>query len=79
MCSAMNAAKHAGTPKSEPGTTNQASDQGRRDRAADTEGADGDFETVAIIERHRRRESSVEEALIEMYLLGLGMPGRGNH
>jgi putative transposase len=28
------------------------------------------FET-AIIERHRRRESSVEEALIEMYLVGI--------
>ena len=28
------------------------------------------FET-AIIERHRRRESSVEEALIEMYLAGV--------
>jgi transposase-like protein len=28
------------------------------------------FET-AIIERYRRRESSVEEALIEMYLAGL--------
>ena len=29
------------------------------------------FET-AIIERYRRRESSVEEALIEMYLAGVG-------
>ena len=29
------------------------------------------FET-AIIERYRRRESSVEEALIEMYLAGIG-------
>jgi putative transposase len=28
------------------------------------------FET-AIIERYRRRESSVEEALIEMHLLGI--------
>ena len=28
------------------------------------------FET-AIIERYRRRESSVEEALIEMYLAGI--------
>ena len=37
------------------------------------------FET-AIIERYRRRESSVEEALIEMYLAGrLGAPGRGHH
>jgi putative transposase len=26
---------------------------------------------TAIIERHRRRESSVEEALIEMYLAGI--------
>jgi putative transposase len=34
------------------------------------------FET-AIIERYRRRESSVEEALIEMYLAGVS--GRGNH
>ena len=37
------------------------------------------FET-AIIERYRRRESSVEEALIEMYLAGgLGAPCRGHH
>src|SRR5215813_13197907 len=37
------------------------------------------FET-AIIERYRRRESSVEEALIEMYLAGgVGAPGRGHH
>ena len=31
------------------------------------------FET-AIIERYRRRESSVEEALIEMYLAGIRAP-----
>ena len=31
-----------------------------------------DFET-AIIERYRRRESSVEEALIEMYLAGVSV------
>jgi transposase-like protein len=37
------------------------------------------FET-AIIERYRPRESSVEEALIEMYLArGIGAPGRGYH
>jgi len=30
------------------------------------------FET-AIIERHRRRESSVAEALIEMYLAGVSV------
>ena len=37
------------------------------------------FET-AIIERYRRRESSVEEALIEMYLAGgIGASGRGHH
>ncbi len=30
------------------------------------------FET-AIIERHRRRESSVEEALVEMYLAGISV------
>ena len=30
------------------------------------------FET-AIIERYRRRESSVEEALIEMYLAGVSV------
>src|SRR4051812_39944931 len=36
------------------------------------------FET-AIIERYRRRESSVEEALIEMYLAGrFGASGRGH-
>ena len=28
---------------------------------------------MAIIERYRRRESSVEEALIEMYLAGVSM------
>lgn len=34
------------------------------------------FET-AIIERYKRRESSVEEALVEMYLAGVsGPPGR---
>ena len=32
------------------------------------------FET-AIIERYRRRESSVEEALIEMYLAGVSVRG----
>ena len=32
------------------------------------------FET-AIIERYRRRESSVEEALIEMYLAGVRCAG----
>ncbi len=31
------------------------------------------FET-AIIERYRRRESSVEEALVEMYLVGVSVP-----
>jgi len=36
------------------------------------------FET-AIIERYRRRESSVEEALIEMYLAGVGSAGRRHH
>src|SRR5262245_14541943 len=36
------------------------------------------FET-AIIERYRRRESSVEEALIEMYLRRVGATGRGHH
>ena len=36
------------------------------------------FET-AIIERYRRRESSVEEALIEMYLAGRVGPARGGH
>jgi len=30
------------------------------------------FET-AIIERYRRRESSVEEALVEMYLAGVSV------
>lgn len=30
------------------------------------------FET-AIIERYRRRESSVEEALIEMYMVGVSV------
>jgi len=30
------------------------------------------FETQ-IIERYKRRESSVEEALVEMYLAGVGM------
>src|SRR5215471_8104019 len=36
------------------------------------------FET-AIIERYRRRESSVEEALIEMSGRGIGAPGRGHY
>ena len=36
------------------------------------------FET-AIIERYRRRESSVEEALIEMYLAGIFSSARGGH
>ena len=36
------------------------------------------FET-AIIERYRRRESSVEEALIEMYLAGVFCPTRGGY
>ncbi len=37
------------------------------------------FET-AIIERYKRRESSVEEALIEMYLAGVSVAkGRGYH
>jgi len=35
------------------------------------------FET-AIIERYRRRESSVEEALVEMYLAG-GESGKSQH
>jgi putative transposase len=35
------------------------------------------FET-AIIERYRRRESSVEESLIEMYLAGIS-PSGGHH
>jgi hypothetical protein len=36
---------------------------------------------TAIIERYRRRETSVEEALIEMHLAGrgVGAPGRGHH
>ena len=36
------------------------------------------FET-AIIERYRRRESSVKEALIEMYLAGGIRPACGGH
>ena len=36
------------------------------------------FET-AIIERYRRRESSVEEALIEMYLAGVSVRRVGHH
>ena len=35
-------------------------------------GSRASFET-AIIERYRRRESSVEEALIEMYLAGVSV------
>jgi hypothetical protein len=48
----------------------QAADEGRRGQAADTEASLQTFET-AIIERYRRRESSVEEALIA--------PCRGYH
>ena len=36
------------------------------------------FET-AIIERYRRRETSVEEALIEMYLAGISVRRVGGH
>ena len=36
------------------------------------------FET-AIIDRYRRRESSVEEALIEMYLAGISVRRVGGH
>jgi hypothetical protein len=50
----------------------QAADQGRRGQAADTELRTQTFET-AIIERYRRRESSVEEASIEMYLAGVSV------
>ena len=50
----------------------QAAYQGRRGQAADTQAAAQTFET-AIIERYRRRESSVEEALIEMYLAGVSV------
>lgn len=40
----------------------------------------GVFFETAIIERYRRRESSVEDALIEMYLAGVfRAPGRGHH
>ena len=50
----------------------QAADQGRRGQAADTEASDADIRD-GIIERYRRRESSVEEALIEMYLAGVSV------
>ena len=55
-----------------------AADQCRRDQSQVPKLRRQTFET-AIIERYRRRESSVEEALIEMYLAGnSGQPG-GRH
>jgi putative transposase len=49
-------------------------DQGWRDTVEGSERQQA-FET-AIIERYRRRESSVEEALIEMYLAGVSVRAR---
>jgi putative transposase len=46
--------------------------QGRRSVAAGAKLRNLPFET-AIIERYRRRETSVEEALIEMYLAGVSV------
>jgi Transposase, Mutator family len=50
----------------------QSANQGRRDAAEGFEASPADLET-AIIERYRRRERSVEEALIEMYLAGVSV------
>lgn len=44
----------------------------KRLRSRKTEGGKLPLET-AIIERYKRRESSVEEALVEMYLAGVSM------
>ena len=52
----------------------QAEDQGGRGQAADTEAADADLlRQRSSSVRYRRRESSVEEALIEMYLAGVSV------
>ena len=66
QCAALGAQRrpprHAGRP-----LRAQSANQGRRGAAEGFEASPADLET-AIIERYRRRESSVEEALIEMYL-----------
>jgi putative transposase len=66
QCAALRAQRrpprHAGRP-----LRAQSANQGRRGAAEGFEASPADLET-AIIERYRRRESSVEEALIEMYL-----------
>jgi putative transposase len=48
----------------------QGADQGRPGQAADAQASGAD---VRDDERYRRRESSVEEALIEMYLAGVSV------
>jgi len=49
-----------------------AADQRWRGQSQGFKAAAPTFET-AIIERYRRRESSVEESLIEMYLAGISV------
>ena len=49
-----------------------AADQRRRGQSQDPEATAPDLLT-AIIERYRRRESSVEKSLIEMYLAGISV------
>lgn len=52
--------------------TTEARDESGRGDAEDAEAERLPFET-AIIERYRRREESVEEALVEMYLAGVSV------
>ena len=53
--------------------TSGRSDRRRRGQSQGSEAAAPDLQRLAIIERYRRRESSVEEALIEMYLAGISV------
>ena len=69
MRSVTNAAKRIATP--EPATTRAQTKDGEV-RLKIPKLRQQTFET-AIIERYRRRESSVEEALIEMYLAGVSV------
>src|SRR5260370_38877280 len=78
QCGALRA--HAGAARSAVRQLRaQAAYQGRPSDVEGSEAAGADlrvgaFECAqAIIERYRRRESSVEEALIEMYLAGVSV------
>ena len=70
MRNAMSAARRDGIPG--PDTTSAACTKAGEVRLRVPKLRQQTFET-AIIERYRRRESSVEEALIEMYLAGVSV------